>query len=178
MTEAAILEISRRDYSDLWDHLLPKGTLMEEAAFAFVEAITELKVTRFKVIEWLAVPTEGFVYQSEIGFELTDEMTASVIKHAHDLNASLVEFHSHSGHWPAKFSPSDRFGFIEFVPHVWWRLKSRPYFSVVVTQTGFDAFAWIRDANMPERLDAIEVDGQLLQPTNLSPLTLDESVYD
>ena len=81
----------------------------------------------FEYIEWYAVPADGFSVCNEYHFELTDEVRAQVIKRAHDLGASIAEVHSHHGPWPAAFSPSDQLGFREFVPHVWWRLKGRPY---------------------------------------------------
>ena len=55
------------------------------------------------------------------------------------MGASLVEMHSHIGPWPAGFSYADRLGLQETVPHMWWRLKKRPYLALVVTNCSFDA---------------------------------------
>jgi hypothetical protein len=98
---------------------------------------------------------------------------ASIIKRAHDLGTSVIEFHSHTGPWPAQFSPSDWSGFEETVPHMWWRLKGLPYGAVVVAHGGFDGFAWLHDANTPTRLAGIEVGIRCLRPTRLSPLERD-----
>ena|ERR1043165_4871421 len=170
MTPQLILDTTPETYSALWAHLLPEPLLLEQAAFAYAHVQSAERTTVFTIIDWQPVLPEGFVYQSEIGFELTDEMKATVIKRAHDLEASLIEFHSHTGKWLAKFSPSDRYGFSEVVPHVWWRLRKRSYLSLVVTTSGFDAFAWTIDAHTPQRLSGIRVEGELIQPTKLSPL--------
>ena len=97
----------------------------------------------FQVIEWEPVLTDDFVIQTSFHIELTDAVRARVIKRAHDLGATLVEMHSHLGKWPAQFSLSDIAGFHEWVPHVRWRLKGKPYAALVVTRKGFDGLAWI-----------------------------------
>ena len=175
MNQELILNLTKDYYTALWTHL--QGSKVEEAAFAYAQPISE-KVGAYKIVDWQLVPPEGFVYQTEVGFELTDEMRGLVIKRAHDLSASLVEFHSHKGKWPAEFSPSDVYGFTEFVPHVWWRLKGRPYFSVVVANVGFDAFAWITDPQTPQYLDALVVAGEVYTPTKLSSLNLNDYDYE
>jgi len=170
-----ILDLPKDYYTGLWKHL--QSSKLEEAAFAYAQPVPDT-VGAFRVIDWQAVPPEGFVYQTEIGFELTDEMRGLAIKRAHDLNTSLAEFHSHKGKWPAEFSPSDLYGFSEFVPHVWWRLKARPYFSVVVAKTDFDAFGWITDPKTAQYLNALVVEGEIYTPTKLSSLTLSDNDYE
>lgn len=174
MSSEAVLELPRTVHEELQRHLLRKPHDTEEAAFVFAKHSGV--DNRFTHVESFPVPPEGFVVQLPYHFELTDETRARVIKRAHDLGSSVIELHSHTGPWPAQFSPSDWSGFEEVVPHVWWRLKNRPYAAVVVTKTGFDAFAWLADPNTPARLGGISVDGQLLEPTRLSPL--ERSGYD
>lgn len=159
----------------MWRHLLPRRQRLEAAAFLYARQGSNGQEAVLECLEWFPVPPAGFSYRSEFHFELSDEVRASVIKRAHDLGASLVEFHSHTGPWPAKFSPTDLMGFAEFVPHVWWRLKGRPYLAVVVARRGFDGFAWIADPQKPERLTGIVVDGKFLAPTGLSPLEKESS---
>lgn len=171
-----LLDLPKGIHEALWRHLLPARLEAEEAAFACVTPQSENGTTIFRCLEWIPVPPEGFASRSAFHFELTDEMRAMVIKRAHDLGASLVEFHSHDGYWPAQFSPSDLAGFEEFVPHVWWRLKKRPYLAVVVARTGFDGFVWISDPKVPDRLAGIRVAERLLLPTGRSALTFDH--YD
>lgn len=171
MSSEAVVELPRSVHEELLGHLLRNRNGNEEAAFVFAKH--SAADNRFTYIEWFPVPPEGFVVQLPYHFELTDETRARVIKRAHDLGSSLIEFHSHTGEWPAQFSPSDWFGFEEVVPHMWWRLKGRAYAAVVVANTGFDAFAWLTDPKTPTRLSGISVVDQLLEPTRLSPLERD-----
>lgn len=159
-------------HMSLWRHLLADERGPEEAAFVFAHVPAVDADSVFEYVDWFPVPPEGFAWQSAFHFELTDETRATVIKRAHDLGASIVEFHSHRGAWPAQFSGSDWIGLEEFVPHVRWRLKGRPYGAVVVTPTGFDGLAWVRSSATPIRLKLL-ANGQVLEPTQLSPLTRD-----
>jgi len=167
------LSVEQEMHAALRAHLLPEDSLLEEVAFLYAHPVAKDGALLFQPAEWQPIAPDGFVYRSELGLELTDETRATVIKRSHDLGTSLVEFHSHTGPWPAQFSPSDWYGFSEFVPHVWWRLKGRPYISVVMTRSGFDALAWTLDPTAPQRLDGIYVGGQLVEPTRLSPLSAD-----
>jgi len=155
-------------YKAIWSHLLPRRLFKEEAAFLYVQQKIENKVTTFHFLDWTPVPESGFAAQSPYYLELTDHMRATVIKQAHELNASIVELHSHKGDHLAEFSMSDLLGFQEFVPHVWWRLKGRPYMAVVVSRTSFDALAWIKDPKVPQQLDGIITETTIFKPTNLT----------
>ena len=154
----------------VWAHLLPNRFASELAGFMFVRPRPQADAEVFEHVEWYPVPPEGFLERTGAYFELADQTRAYVIKRAHDLGASLVEFHSHGGPWPASFSPSDQLGFQEFVPHVWWRLRAKPYFAIVVTRADFDGLAWMVDPTTPQHLDGLLVDGELLTPTQLSSL--------
>lgn len=170
MKKNIFLELPQDVSSALWSHLVRPDSNSEQAAFLYTQMNDDNKSKVFKHVEWFPVPNDGFVTQSPFHLELTDVVQALVIKRAHDLYASLVEFHFHSGPWPAKFSPSDQAGFREFVPHVWWRLKGRPYLAVVVSRSGFDALIWLTDPTTPRRLDAILTGNQVLKPTDLTPI--------
>lgn len=165
-----VLELPVHVKSAIWSHLFPGDEQKEAAAFAFVRHTEQDAQHLFEYREWYAVPPEGFEVRTGYHIELTDETRATVIKQAHDLDSSVVEFHSHLGPWPAAFSPSDQMGLAEFVPHVRWRLRGRPYLAIVATRSDFDGLAWIDKSPRPARLDAISVDGQLLIPTRLSSL--------
>jgi hypothetical protein len=164
----AILDLPEGTYSAIRAHLLPRGSSSEEAGFAFAEALDHRDDTVFRFLDWHPVPPEGFVRHSFDGIELTDVERARVIKRAHDLGASLVEFHSHPFQLPASFSLSDRVGFEEFVPHVWWRLRGRPYVAVVAGPEGFDALAWLDNPKEPKALFGIRAGRRLLRPTGLT----------
>ena len=172
-----ILHLPDAVYQQIWQHLFGDGSCDEAAGFLFVRHRAEGEDQIFEHIEWYPVPPDGYSVRNEFHFELTDEVRAQVIKRAHDLEASIVEVHSHDGPSPAAFSPSDQWGFREFVPHVWWRLKGRPYIAVVATRLDFDGLAWITGPEDPQRLNGIVVDGQTLTPTGLSSLTQDSHEY-
>jgi hypothetical protein len=113
----------------------------------------------FVLREWRPMPPEAFEYQSAYHVTLRDEMRPEVIKWAWDADACLIEVHSHGDDGIAEFSPSDFWGFDEWVPHVRWRLRGRPYAAIVTAADTFDALAWI-DANKdPVQVAALEVDG-------------------
>lgn len=168
------VELPAEIHESLRRHLLADKDGPEEAAFVFAQVTNDdAGAWTFEFVDWMAVPPEGFTFHSDYHIELSDETRAAVIKRAHDLGASIVEFHSHRGAWPAGFSGSDWAGLEEFVPHVWWRLKGRPYGAIVVTATGFDGLVWLNSPDAPTRLDSLIVDGRRLEPTKLSPLTKD-----
>ncbi len=152
----------------IWQHLVPERHLVEEAAFVYATRETHNQSELFRYTEWVPVESEGFASRSAYHLELTDTARAGAIKRAHDLGASLIELHSHTGRWPAAFSPSDLAGFRDFVPHVWWRLKRRPYAAIVVTRSGFDGLVWLAAPTAAQPLDGIQVEDQLLKPTGLS----------
>ncbi|MBW7932343.1 MAG: hypothetical protein H3C62_01770 [Gemmatimonadaceae bacterium] len=168
MTQQFVLDLPCHVHEALWTHLLADSRGRESAAFAFVRPGAGELHTAFKCVEWFPVPEAGFTSRSAVHLELTDSTRASVIKRAHLLDASIVEFHSHTGPWPASFSPSDLAGFKEFVPHVRWRLKGRPYVAIVVAGDGFDGFVWAGDDLRPKQLDAIRVDAHVLDATKLT----------
>lgn len=127
----------------------------------------------FVLHEWRAVPATGFEYQSAFHVTLTDEMKTEVIRWAWDARASLVEAHSHGDLVLAEFSPSDVWGLRDWVPHLFWRLRRRPYAAIVAAGDDFDGLAWISDPDQPEQVEQIEFDdgsslvasGRTLAPT-------------
>jgi hypothetical protein len=166
MAERIEMDLARF-FAEIRGHLLPPRHKVEEAAFAFAERVREGDLL-FRAVEWHAVPPEGFVSRSAYHMELTDETRAHAIKRAHDLGASLVELHSHLWPAPPRFSPTDQDGFHEFVPHVWWRLKAKPYFAIVLSVGGFDGLAWTDNPLSPFRLNGLLTGDGLLEPTPIS----------
>lgn len=120
------------------------------------------------VVDLRPVPATGFDLQLPWHLSLADEERARVIKWAHDADAALIEAHVHRDGDPAEFSPSDIRGLAEFVPHVWWRLRHRPYVALVFGQKTFDGLAWRSSPEAREPLDAVVVDGARREPTGLS----------
>jgi len=164
----AILDLGRGLHEELMTHLLPPKCCQEQGAFLFVQAIRSDREITFDVIEVAKLGRRDFAVQAGDYLEMADEARAGLIKRAHDLNASLVEMHSHLGRWPAAFSPSDRMGLAETVPHMWWRLKKCPYVAIVVAKSGFDALLWLDDPTTPRGLEGIRAGDRFLRPTNNS----------
>ena len=165
---SVILELPNSTYVDLVSHLLPPNSSNEEAAFVFARHMREDDRTVFKFVDWEAICGNGYAYQSCEYLELADSARGHIIKRAHDLDASIVEFHSHPSFSQAAFSVSDRVGLREFVAHAWWRLKGRPYAAVVVSRVNFDGMAWLSSPDMPRLLDGICTETGIIEPTGHS----------
>jgi proteasome lid subunit RPN8/RPN11 len=161
------IELDGAFYERLIEHLLRPDADDEEAAFLFAQPIHDGASTSLVVRDEILLPPDAFAFRSPEYLELTDETRAMLIKRAHDLSASLIEVHSHPK-YTAQFSWSDKRGLREFVPHVWWRLRGRPYAALVVAPRGFDALVWIRGPQVPEKLDALIVNGARRQPSGLT----------
>jgi len=155
-------------FDRLREHLLPRGGDCEEAAFLFTHSSDSAEGLALGVIGEILIPPSGFATRSDYYLELADETRAAVIKRAHDLNAGLIECHSHPGQQGACFSWSDLHGFDEFVPHVRWRLGERPYAAVVFAADSIDALAWTRQEQRGVAVNAIHADGLRINPTNLT----------
>lgn len=115
--------------------------------------------SRFLLREWRALGADAFEHQSEYHVSLRDEMRPEIIGWAARAGACLVEVHSHGEHGTPRFSPSDVFGFDQWVPHVRWRLKKRPYAAIVTAGERFDALAWIGTGVEPVQVQRLELPG-------------------
>lgn len=163
-----LLRLPTDTHQQLLAHLLPDDSPDEQAAFVYAhqdESGAELVYGGHDLLQ-----PRDFEAQSSGYLELTDEARGRVIKRAHDENALLVEWHSHPyPEYPAAFSSIDRSGFLEFVPHVFWRLPGRPYAAVVVAPDGsFDALMWEANPREPEQLEGIVIRDSILRPTRRS----------
>jgi len=163
-----VLSIPSKVYNKLKNHLLPKMEDVEEAAFVFTSLFKNKNELIFKYKEWFPVKVDEFENRSSFHFELSDEIRAKIIKKAHDLDCSIIEFHSHLGYYPACFSYSDWCGFEEFVPHVLWRLKGKHYVAIVMARSGFDALVWKSKVQNYNFLDELRVGRIRMYPTRLS----------
>lgn len=152
------LELQQPVYRAMWKHLLPRRQRSEEAAFGFARPL-EGQEGAFELIDWRPILPEEFAFQSDCHLQLGDQARAEVIKQAHDLSASIVEFHSHLIDGQPEFSWSDVKGFEETVPHCLWRLKGRPYLAVVVSKDGFDGLVWFSKEGLPVQLSTIRAGG-------------------
>lgn len=113
----------------------------------------------FTLREWKPMPPEAFEIQGAYHVRLRDEIRPEIIKWAWGAGGCLVEAHSHGDEGLACFSPSDLWGFDEWVPHVRWRLQGRPYAAIVTAGDAFDALAWIDGVGPPEQVEQLQVGG-------------------
>jgi hypothetical protein len=114
---------------------------------------------RFMIRAWRPVLDGTADVHGEMHVSLPDEARAAVIKWAWAEGACLIEAHSH-GRWsPAAFSLYDLRNLEEWVPHIWWRLRGRPYAAIVTSDHDLDALAWIDGPGETEQVDGIAADG-------------------
>ena len=163
-----VLKLPDGMYEDLLDHLLPRDSSYEQAAFLFAVPQRTEDAVVLNTVDSAKLVTADFAVQAVDYLELADSTRARLIKRAHDLDASLVEMHSHPGPWNAGFSRSDLLGLSETVPHMWWRLKKRPYAAIVVAPSGFDAMVWLDSPELPRALDCLAAGSRMLRPTNVT----------
>ena len=164
------IDLTKPQYTEIWEHLLPEDSLNESAAFIFAEFIESNSSLVLVAQDVFLVGRDGFEAQYDDFIELSDETRVSIIKKAHKTNTALIELHSHpfNSPWAAAFSLADMNGFEETVPHIWWRLPERPYAAIVVAPCGFDSLVWLNAPHSPECLTALRVDGQILHPTKIT----------
>lgn len=163
--ELAIPEV---EYRNIEHHLLRSRAVREEAAFLFAGSDVSADRAVFSYVDWYPIPSSEFAIHSAYHLEIDDETRARMIKKAHDMQCSLIEFHSHPNAKHAKFSFSDFVGLGEFVPHVWWRLKHRPYAAFVVAPNSVDGLAWIDGPAHPEPIATIATDAGAIPLTGMS----------
>lgn len=160
------LSLDLPSWANILRHLLPKPPNSEEAAFLFGRHI-EFADT-IQVIGYHLLSRNDFLVQAADYLELDDAVRSKLIKHAHDLDACLIEMHSHPGPLAAAFSVFDLAGLREIAPHMLWRLHGKPYVALVVADTSLDALVWRGDACKPLALKTINVGDHILVPTNLT----------
>lgn len=164
----AYLKLKETEYSSVTNHLLVKDCSIEQAAFLFVSVTVVKEQLLFDVLDIRYLYENDYEYQCADYLELKNETRAQLIKKAHDLDSALIEFHSHPKFRDAMFSTSDLLGFREFVPHVSWRLKGKPYAAVVVSPSGFDGLVWHDNPYKPELLNGIILGDEIKYPSALT----------
>lgn len=164
----ALIRIGAAELNRLRRHLL-RTPRCEQGAFFFCRHSVLGAEHVFACEDWSPLKRSDFEVQAGDYLELTDAARARLIKQAHERGLCLVESHSHPGPYPAAFSYSDLTGLDEFVPHVRWRLRGRPYAALVFAQSSFDGLAWTDGAHtLPQQLVAIETETGRLPATGLT----------
>jgi hypothetical protein len=147
------LTIPRQIASTLFDHLAAGRD--EQLAFMLATPTAG----GFAVADIRAVGWTGLDDQTAWHLALADGERAAVVKWAHEGGGMLVEAHVHRGGYPAELSPYDLDNLADWVPHVWWRLRHRPYIALVFSGATFDGLAWLTSPDEPEQLSTLTIEG-------------------
>jgi hypothetical protein len=150
----ASIAIERKTYAAAQKHLAKRP---EQVGFFLAEWNEAQQL--FSVRTWHPLAARDLEFRSDFHVSLKDHVRPQIIKWAWDHDGCLIEAHSHGQHGSATFSASDLHGFEEWVPHVRWRLKQRPYAAIVTAGDHFDALAWIHSPGAHEQIETLEVAG-------------------
>ena len=115
----------------------------------------------FAVRHWRPILDGTAGFPDKIHVELSDDTQEAIIRWAWAEAGCLIEAHSHGNWSPAAFSQFDLRGLAEWVPHLWWRMRGRPYAAVVTSKIDFDALAWINGPAVAEQVDGVATDTYL-----------------
>lgn len=154
--------IPKNEYKEMCQYLFPRNVKQENVAFIFANVSESQNFIKFQFKKWYAVQSKEYEYHSLYYVELKDEMRPKIIKMAFDLDAAIIEIHSHPFQKSAYFSPSDIDGLNEFIPHVRWRLKNRPYSAIVFSKYDFDGLVWHENVQIPKQLTEIVIEKEHL----------------
>jgi hypothetical protein len=114
----------------------------------------------FNVVDLEPISGGDVASRSDRHVVLHDDVRPRLISEASARGLSLIEAHSHGPRGRAAFSASDLVGFEEWVPHLWWRLRGRPYAALVLGCGLWDALAWVDGPSDVCRIAHIEITGE------------------
>jgi hypothetical protein len=109
----------------------------------------------FKILDWRLVRAKEELDGAVFHVTLDNEVQTEMIQWAFSTGRCLIEAHSHGTLWPAEFSRTDVLGLDEWVPHVRWRLRGRPYAALVTGGIDFDALAWADASTDPAQVERL-----------------------
>jgi len=162
------VNLPAQTYQRILKYLFPIRVRYESVSFIFALVKKTSLSIDFNFVEWYAVKSNEYESRSLWYVELKDNLRPKIIKKAFDLDAAIVEIHSHPHNASAEFSGSDLVGLQEFVPHVLWRLKGKPYAALVFSNSDFDGLAWIKNPSHPQQLTELVVNGRGLRANGLT----------
>ncbi len=113
---------------------------------------------QFRIRAWRPIDDGLAGSHGQLHVSLPDETRSAIIQWAFAENACLIEAHSHGRWGPAAFSGYDLQNLKEWVPHLWWRLRNRPYAAIVTSNRDLDALAWVDSPGEIEQVDGIAAD--------------------
>ena len=147
------LTIPNQIASTLFAHLAAGHE--EQLAFMLASpTVGGFAITDIRTVGW-----PGLDDQTAWHLALADDEKAAVIKWAHVAGGVLVEAHVHLGGHPAGFSAYDLDNLAEWVPHLRWRLRHRPYLALVFSGRTFDGLAWLTSLHEPEQVSSLTIEG-------------------
>jgi len=150
-----VVQIDELIYKIIREYLLKNN--IEQVVFLFSKYEVSRLILSIEVVDYYLLEPYEYEYQSEYHVEISDACQAKIIKRAWDNRLSLGEIHSHPNSDKANFSSSDLLGFKEFVPHIWWRLKQKPYFAMVHSQSDVDAIAWVESPSYYQSVEKLKL---------------------
>lgn len=108
-----------------------------------------------------------YAYQGLHGVELADNIRPRTLMWSTELDAALVEVHSHGmSKWATSFSTTDLRGLVEITPSVLWRLAGRPYAALVVGgRKDHDSLAWVSKNTDPAPIADLVIGTNVTHPT-------------
>jgi hypothetical protein len=168
MMRNATIKIPEQMLAAMYAHLFPAGVHVEQGGFLLCTTSASDSVHDLLALEWLPLQHDDYIVQATDYLELTDEARVRIIKTAHECDAVLVEVHCHPGSYPACFSLADIVGLAEFVPHVRWRLKGKPYAALVFARRSVDGLSWFGTSKIATPIECIVVGTKRLATTRLT----------
>lgn len=111
-----------------------------------------------------------YAYRGWHGVELADHIRPKTLMWSTELDAALIEVHSHgAGKLATTFSTTDLRGLIEITPSVLWRLAGRPYAALVVGgRKDHDSLTWESKGATPEPIADLVIGTNMTHPTGLA----------
>ncbi len=149
------VSIPEKRYADIRKYLFPSKLSHEKVAFLFTKIENNQNNIHFDYTDWYPVRPSEYQSVSMYHIELIEAIRPLIIKKAFDTDTTIIEIHSHPYKIPAVFSTSDLIGFQEFVPHIRWRLKKKPYGALVLSLIDFDGLVWLDNTSNPDQLSEL-----------------------
>jgi hypothetical protein len=139
---------------------------LEQAGFLFARVARDGSSLRFDVFDCYLVPASGWDVQMDVYLEMSHEERGRILKLARELDAAVIDCHSHPHSTDAVwFSPSDRSGITEFAQYVRWKLNGRPFAALVWGEDSVDGVIWQDDFLRAEVLASVLSGGLRMTPT-------------
>jgi hypothetical protein len=158
------MPVSLRFAPSLAESFLAHLLLVPEQV-AFLRGLSADEQCVFDVEDMLLIAPED-LDSGSWHVNLGDRARRDVLSWASSRGDILIEAHSHGRLGdPAAFSSIDVAGLEEWVPHVRWRLGSRPYGALVLGAETFDGLAWLDEDVAPRLLSRLDLGGRTLEAT-------------